>query len=1247
MKNTFRFTNLYPVSKTLRFKLIPIGKTLEHIKESGILEEDKKRAESYLKVKSIIDDYHKYYIDLMLSDFHFIVNGTGKNNSLEEYYTLYSIRKKNDKERELFQKIQASLRKQITAKLTSDERYKRIFKKELIQHDLLEYIKKYPDSADKESLISEFRNFTVYFTGFNENRKNMYSEEEKSTAISYRIINENLPRFVDNINIFSIISNTEIAKSFDELYKEYESYLQVISINEIFILGNFNVVLTQKHLDVYNSIVGRINQSINLYNQQNKDKRLPKLKILFKQILSDREHLSWLPEEFHNDHELITSINSFYKILSSEILNDNNLKSLIETLGSFDTSGIFIRNDLQLTEISQRLTNSWNTIQNAVKRNIEKEIIRKKKESDEDYKSRIDQSFKACKSFSLSYINKCLVDSGITDKKIEDYFISLGHVDSDYIKKENLFERIKNAFVNAQEILVLNQDNNIEKKFNGDTSAVRKIKDLLDSIRDLLLFVKPLLGNGDEANKDERFYGEFSKLWEILDSVTPLYNKVRNYVTKKPYSKEKIKLNFQNPTLLDGWDLNKEVDNTSVIIRRDGLYYLVIMRKDSKKVFESFPEGNVSSCYEKMEYKLLPGPNKMLPKVFFSKSRIDEFKPDKDLLIKYNKGTHKKGDNFNIKDCHALIDFFKKSLKKHPDWKEFDFKFSETSSYKDISDFYREVENQGYKLSFHNISSEYIDKLVDEGRIFLFQIYNKDFSKNSKGTPNMHTLYWKMLFDERNLANIVYKLNGQAEIFFRKASLKVDKPTHPANLPIKNKRNDSERLLHYDLIKDKRYTIDQFQLHVPITINFKSEGINNINNNVLEYIKSEEDIHVIGIDRGERHLLYLVVSDLKGNICEQFSLNEIVSTYKTSNGKENEFKTNYNDLLERREEERMKARQSWQSIENIKELKEGYLSQVVHKISEMMVKYNAIVILEDLNTGFMRGRQMVEKSVYQKFEKMLIDKLNCLVLKNNDVEQIGGVLHPYQFTNKFEGFTRQSKQNGFLFYIPAWNTSKIDPTTGFVNLFNVKYENINKAKEFWKNFDSICFNRKKNWFEFSFDYNNFDRKAEGTRTDWILCTYGTRIKTFRNKNKNSQWDSEEINLTDEFKKFFINYGIDFKSDLKKEIVNYSEPKREKDFFENLMSLFKITLQMRNSITGKDTDYILSPVSNDNGIFYDSRETKKTMPENADANGAYNIARKGIMLVERIKSSDNLKNINWAISNKEWLVYSQKNVCKGK
>ena len=55
--------------------------------------------------------------------------------------------------------------------------------------------------------------------------------------------------------------------------------------------------------------------------------------------------------------------------------------------------------------------------------------------------------------------------------------------------------------------------------------------------------------------------------------------------------------------------------------------------------------------------------------------------------------------------------------------------------------------------------------------MYLFQIYNKDFSDYSKGTPNMHTLYWKALFDERNLADVVYKLNGEAEMFYRKKSI--------------------------------------------------------------------------------------------------------------------------------------------------------------------------------------------------------------------------------------------------------------------------------------------------------------------------------------------------------------------------------------------------------------------------------------------------------------------------------------------
>ena len=59
----------------------------------------------------------------------------------------------------------------------------------------------------------------------------------------------------------------------------------------------------------------------------------------------------------------------------------------------------------------------------------------------------------------------------------------------------------------------------------------------------------------------------------------------------------------------------------------------------------------------------------------------------------------------------------------------------------------------------------------------------------------MHTLYWRMLFDERNLSDVVYQLNGGAELFFRRKSLQNGRPTHPANIPIKNKTvgNDKKR----------------------------------------------------------------------------------------------------------------------------------------------------------------------------------------------------------------------------------------------------------------------------------------------------------------------------------------------------------------------------------------------------------------------------------------------------------------------
>jgi CRISPR-associated protein Cpf1 len=225
------------------------------------------------------------------------------------------------------------------------------------------------------------------------------------------------------------------------------------------------------------------------------------------------------------------------------------------------------------------------------------------------------------------------------------------------------------------------------------------------------------------------------------------------------------------------------------------------------------------------------------------------------------------------------------------------------------------------------------------------------------------------------------------------------------------------------------------------------------------------------------------------------------------------------------------------------------------------------------------------------------------------------------------------KQNGFLFYIPAWNTSKIDPITGFVNFFDTHYTSVEKAKAFFDKFKDIRFNSAKNYFEFEMDnYTNFNSKSENTRQNWIICTNSTRIHTFRNPKKLNKWDHQEIVLTDAF----MNILKDHTTRIKEFILSQTE----KDFFKKLLDLFKLTVQMRNSKPKTDIDYLISPVENEKGEFYDSREQKDGLPDNSDANGAYNIARKGLWAIEQIKKAEDLRKIKLAISNKEWLNFVQ-------
>lgn len=82
---------------------------------------------------------------------------------------------------------------------------------------------------------------------------------------------------------------------------------------------------------------------------------------------------------------------------------------------------------------------------------------------------------------------------------------------------------------------------------------------------------------------------------------------------------------------------------------------------------------------------------------------------------------------------------------------------------------------------------------------------------------------------------------------------------------------------------------------------------------------------------------------------------------------------------------------------------------------------------------------------------MLINKLNYLVFKDIPITENGGLLKGYQLTYIPEKLKNVGHQCGCIFYVPAAYTSKIDPTTGFVNIFKFKDLTVDAKREFIKN----------------------------------------------------------------------------------------------------------------------------------------------------------------------------------------------------
>jgi hypothetical protein len=1296
------FTNLYELSKTLRFELRPVGKTEDFLKEREVFGKDEEVARKYEAIKPLFDGLHRKFVAEALRPERI---DAGALRDLAAAYEAY----KSDPDRR---------GKKAVEKLGAVK--ERLWKNlaEAFVETAEEWRKRYPDCKlkspgaeiltdegildvlageypEQQALFASFQGFFTYFGGFNETRENFYKTDGTATAVVTRVV-DNLMTFLDNAEVFAA---------------SYADKAEALGLSEgteaKFVVDSYPECALQKGIERYNKLVGELNKDMKEMRDKAQSKLgkdfkksdFPLLRTLHNQILGERDKavpfkvIESEAEAKAYLYEAIALTKDRYAVLR-RMVGDLAAGKFRDSL-----SGIYL-NNRAVNTISRR----WLKAGEDFERQLPQKGAKSKEETvrvadvvsfadiavaleamtSGDDKAELfrERYFEGDKEAKPPVPPLVVMPAGAT--QIEKFIAVLGH------ELEQLFTNREYDDSQGQRVVVKGYDETVTDleaalaDIGGtkDIAAKEKAKAYLDAALGVFQMGKYFSWEvGKKWERPTAVEAEFYNLYEdayAKDFFFPkYYDAFRNYFSRKPGDDEnKVKLNFGKGNLLSGWQESPEGNAQfhGYILRRASNYYLGITTNPRylDRKMHGLDAVDLDVAYEKLEpFQLSWGKNIVGGQVYgsFTKSRTG-------VKTSYKEDQARMSPREHVELIKDLIR--EKYLGRYPDLQP--LIDGDYESPKEMQKHYDEIEVVG--MTFKPIDSAWVDRQEFEVKgkrhlLYLFEIHNKDMNLAAKGggvkigKKNTHTMYWDSLFSVENLEKLRFKLGANAEVFRRPN--KKEELNQAAN-------KDGDKLWNDDgspVLEHRRYSEDKLFLHLPILINrgaYKAFAGTH-NKMVRRYLSQRRGQRVIGIDRGEKHLLYYSVVDENGNILEQGSLNTIGGI-------------DYQAKLVECERQRREDRKNWEPARRIKDLKKGYVSHAVHAVCELIRKHEAIVVLEDLNMRFKEIRGGIERSVYQQFERALISKLGYLVFKDKRPSEPGGVMRGYQLTAPFESFEKLGKQSGFLFYTQAEYTSVTDPVTGFRKNAYIRATKREDIRKVFTEKVRIGWDDERQSFWFAYDAADFSEQTgkRGAKAkvvpdgrEWKLYADVPRIKRFKSGGR---WKYGYANPNAMLKELFAVWKLEgMEADAADFLAGAAADEqlsgerefdgRKRDFWSSLAYIFGLIQQLRNSrpaeysgegttrrLVTPEADFIASPVA---PFFCTAAEVDgRSVPANmaglekrivgadqdrimaefnGDANGAYNIARKGLLLLEKNRLNPDKPDLY--IGKEDWDAFVQK------